>query len=370
MASAAGSVWSRHDTLAKLPVQLLADVLSHVPVEHRLGCCARVCSTWQKAAALGTTSVELGQPTDTNLASLSAWLASHPAKALITSISVQDEYGRQQQQLLLLPIQQLQGLQHLFLDSTPWFPPDAPAAALGHAAQQDPTAASESGLLSTAPPDLAALTALTSLTLRGRAVKLAGLQALTGLRDLECCLSLWAPGTAAHAVGKLAAAIPRLQQLRELRLGGDLAADKALVHVSVLTALQELQLSGSCLSAASCRALSTTLTSLHLVAPAYNDGWSLSPSSTPGICQLTALRKLHLDCICIDTAILGNLISLQHLSVEYPHMTSAPDVPKMLVLSKLTRLRSLRITVSYQGRFTVLQVGSWAGALQLWLSLR
>jgi hypothetical protein len=165
----------------------------------------------------------------------------------------------------------------------------------------------------------------------------------------------------------VAAALPRLHQLRKLRLGGELAVDEALVHVSGLTGLQELHLQGSGWSAASCRALPRSLTSLHLVASGVGDGGPyLSPSSVPGICQLTALRELHLGYVCIDTAVLGGLTSLQHLSMESIDMTSAPGVPKMLVLSKLTRLQSIRVTVGADhGPFTVLQVGSCTGTLQL-----
>jgi hypothetical protein len=144
-------------------------------------------STWQTAAAVGTTAVVVGQPRDTTVACLSTWLASHPAKACISSISVRHAYlppyGYAYGQQLLLPILQLQGLRQLCLDVV-WSTTDAPAAAVGHPAQQGPTAASESGLLSTAPPNLAALKALTSLTLNNlavRACKLAGLQTLTGL---------------------------------------------------------------------------------------------------------------------------------------------------------------------------------------------
>lgn len=178
-------VWGMAEgPVLKLHAQLLAEVLQHVPLQHRLGSCALVCSTWRAAAAVATKSLDVTVKwgNKDTLACLSTWLGSHPVKACISSIRVHvpNCYSGQQ---LLLPLLQLQGLQVLHLDTTLWGSADEPSAAAGHPAQQGPTAASESAHSSTA--NLAALTALTSLKLHQCAVNVAGLQALTRLRELE-----------------------------------------------------------------------------------------------------------------------------------------------------------------------------------------
>lgn len=219
---------------------------------------------------------------------------------------------------------------------------------------------------STAIPDLAVLTALTSLTLYSCLARLAGLQALTQLKSLSCSTTEQIPA----AIANLAAALPRLQQPTFLYLSHDLACDTVLAQLSCLTCLRQLvasHLISSC-SGASFAALPKSLTSLRV----YNGGFTihgseraqmpLSPNSTPGICKLTALQELFLDNLAIETSFLGFLTALRSLKISSAAaVTAAAGKPKWLELSKLTLLQAVDLSCSWDLEMcTCMQVSACA----------
>lgn len=336
-----------------LPLQLLAQVLQHVPLQHRAASCALVCISWRAAAALATTAVAVGRndslagnASEEDCTSLSAWLQCHPDKACISSIAVEADYKGKPQ--LQLPLAQLQGLQDLELSRALWSTVEPQqvepyfAAALAHPD------------VGPALPTLAVLTALTRLSLHHTSVKLAGLQQVTQLKSLTCgaqvgrgALDTPAEQVAA-AIFHLAAALPVLQHLTSLALHEDLACDQVLAHVTCLARLQRLEVvdDAHC-SVNSFAALPTSLTALRVhggrntEADDLHQYLKLTPSSTPGIYQLTKLQDLCLENVMVDTALLEPLTALTALSMGEAGVISAPGVSQWLVFSKLTCLQAL-----------------------------
>lgn len=212
--------------ITRLPPQLLACVLQCIPRGSRLRQCALVDRNWNTAAAIATRKVG----SRNWRTSLSSWLQSHAAEAAIESISVHIEDWPHAH--LLLPLQQLDTLRELNLDRAWVSIADGPSAAQ-HC---------ESAVL----PEQ--LSQLTSLVLRKSPLRLSTLPAFTQLRHLVCSSKHPSDVTAERAgsiavarsacLAGLGQALPGMQHLTYLELGGGWAQDPAVKGVQHLPRLQ------------------------------------------------------------------------------------------------------------------------------------
>jgi len=224
----------------RLPLEQLAQVLQHVPIKGRLSSCALVHSSWRAAAAQATTKIDCDY--DSN--SLSAWLQPHCSKVHVTRVYTKYSGRSLGLMPLKLPVVHLQYLQQLALACIPW--ESTTTVSAGEQPLQ-----SSSGQLGATLPGLANLTALTSLVLAGASVRLDGLEALTGLKQLSITgrgevlnVNLDVPNFKS-AQGLLAAALPKLQHLTRLCLGREIGSSTALAQVSTLQRLEQLKLTGT-----------------------------------------------------------------------------------------------------------------------------
>jgi len=240
----------------RLPVEQLAQVLQHVPLKERLSSCALVHSSWRTAAAEATTEIEC----DYDSKSLSAWLRPHCEKVHVTRVFIKYSGRRSGLRPLRLPVIHLQYLQQLRLACIPW------ESATVSAGQQPPR---KRRRLQAAWPSLASLTALTSLLICGASVRLDGLEALTGLKEL----SMSGRGEAVNdnvtsipnfnsAEALLAAALPKLQHLTRLDLGFEIRSSTALAQISTMQGLEQLVLESRSLD--SLPVMPQSLTQLHM----------------------------------------------------------------------------------------------------------
>jgi hypothetical protein len=181
---------------------------------------------------------------------------------------------------------------------------------------------------------------------------LQGLPELTALQELQISINESPAHAAASNTAVIAEAVPQLLRLTMLQLGGPASQDTSLAHLSRLTALQQLKLTDAKCTAASFLQLPTSLTmvSMHCYR-AEGDQYALdfSNSSTPGLCQLTALQELSLwgrggeDSCKFHVEMLSSLSALTKISVTGCQVMAGPAEPRLVVLTGLTRLQHLNL---------------------------
>jgi hypothetical protein len=376
------------DHSAKLAPELLAKLLLHIPLEQRMASCTLVNSAWRSAAALTITSISVSDADPTKTVSLESWLLAHASSVPIKCIAVQQPHPGSK---LTLPLAQLDSLQSLTLVNVPWKAASAPATAAPQtpaktaatsstttAGRRVTRAAAAAAAAAAAPadaaagqptvPTLAVLSSLTTLELTGVSVKLDGLSALTALQKLKCsCLQhADADEGAAAAAGQgvqmaahirsaqaaLVQALPQLQALTSLELDNELSSPVVIKHAKSLQHLQDIALSST--KSDKFSSLPQSLTRLQLKPYCGPDRWQrptqLSRRTAPGICRLTGLQVLELqDIFPLDSAVLADMSSLQHLSLESVHFLEG-ESPPLLVLTKMTALQSLSIRLANTNR--------------------
>jgi hypothetical protein len=319
---------------------VLVQILQKLRQEEVLQCCALTSRAWNEAAALSIGSINKWLDGQSQADALSQWLQTHGPYAISNSLAVESftVSGEVQDKVqLLLPMQHLKALQHLQLwnisVSTPGA--DAPAPVL------------DSGCA-----------LLTSLVLQNCQVGLQGLSALTGLQRLQIELPDQPQDAAASNAAIVADAVPELQQLTELTLGGPASQDAALEHLSRLTALQQLALTDAECTTASFLQLPSSLTMVSIeCAPGFGAEdepdqeplLTFSSTSSPGLCQLTALKELTVqggqNCYTprLHVEVLSTLTNLTKLSVYLCKVMSGPGQPKLALLTSVNALQHLHL---------------------------
>jgi len=316
-----------------LPLEQLAQVLQHVPLKERLSSCALVHSSWRAAAAEATTEIECSY----NSNSLSAWLRSHCSKVCIISMSIKTPDRTLSLMPLRLPVIHLQYLLKLEFVWTPW---ESTTVSAGQQPLQ--ISREQQGAL----PGLASLTALTRLDLTGASVRLDGLEALTGLKELSISYDVIErsdsrafdePPVAYFDIAEalLSAALPKLQHLTRLCLQGKICSSKALAQVSTMQRLEQLDL--KYLAIRSLPTMPQSLTQILI------SSWELPPMVFTNSSQLTGLQKLTVwTGQYLDTTLLEGMVGLREVMLSASALTAANTQP-LLVFSRLTALESLSL---------------------------
>lgn len=349
----------------------LAAVLSHVPIHQRLSTCSLVSSSWRTAAALATTSIARVFPAISYIGglpykpALGAWLRKHGQQVTeLHMFGTGAGTSSLSEATVRLCVAQLSSLKVLDISSLPWEPEllqsttSTPSVAPYSSALPSPTTTSNS----TSKPDggLERLTSLTQLRLSDSSVRLAGLAALTRLQALtlegqqqEVAGSSWfSPYRILRdESAELSEALPHLQQLTSLQLGGALATTAIGSRTSCLQSLQQLILTDT--TADNYAALPTSLT-LFSLSLAINRAEPpvLTRSNAAGLSQLTALQSLELKQVKVfDLALLFDMRCLQALSFHglYSAVEYTAGGPSLQLVSSFTALTSL--TISGQASF-------------------
>jgi hypothetical protein len=318
--------------ISRLNNELLARFLQKLDTAEVMQSCAVVSTTFNKAAALATSTISVPQCSQRQAAALSAWLQAHGAAAPINSITVTSTGSSQHQRELLLPVQHLRQVQSLQLRGSSL----SAARAYGEGLVLNP----------------ASLSVLTRLALDSCRMPLQGLPELTGLQELQISINKSPADAAASNAAIVAEAIPQLLQLTSLHLGGPASLDAALAHLSRLTALQQLKLTDAeCTSAGLLQLPSgLTMVSIHCArAEGGQHALEFSSSSTPGLCQLTALQDLQLcskggdDSCNFHVEMLSSLTALTKIEIVGCQVMAGLAEPRLVVLTGLTRLQHLNL---------------------------
>jgi hypothetical protein len=216
----------QNEQLPQLPAGILQQVLSHVPLQHRMGSCSLASRSMHAAAVAATEEINVAEMNSQQKASeLCQWLARYGSQAL-THLGVEAPISVWPEPMLSLALpnglQQLQSLALTYVEL-----PDA--------------------------PDSLVHPKLTSLCLRSCQVRPCSdvfawvARQLVHLTGLQCLQLRWLDeqDTDPSEAGILAfaAALAQLQQLTSLDLMTINTINAALAAVSSLSQLQELQLS-------------------------------------------------------------------------------------------------------------------------------
>jgi len=291
--------------LLDVPAALLTSILSHVPLQDRLGVCTRVCRSFQAAAVAATNSISTtSMNSQARCDSVIKWLQRHGGG--VTALESQRQGYRQHLPCLAsLPCPLLTGLNLYGLSLQPGFfsactgltklrlevccVEDSPRA---------PSSAASNPLL-----QLSVLSSLQHMSLR--AVR-AG------------CSATNSQGTVLDLPSSL---LSQLVELTYLQLGlCQVQSDAALQHLHALTALQHLDLDvGGLGQQQPTEAALTGLQHLkHLTALKMRHvRWAIDLHSMPAVTALTALRVLQLwDITSVDPAVLAGFSQLQELDLE------------------------------------------------------
>lgn len=320
--------------ISRLSNELLAQILRKLNTAEVMQSCAVVSTTFNKAAALSTSTISIPECSRTKATALSDWLQAHGAAAPINNITVISTGSSQHQRQLLLPVQHLTQLQSLQLKGS--------SLSALRAGGQGPVL------------DSVHLSALTSLALDRCHIKLEGLVQLTGLQELHISVNK-PPADADASIAPIfvADAVSRLLKLTSLQLGGPASQDAALVHLSCLTALQQLKLTDAQCTSASFLQLPSSLTMVSIRRSREHSNQhalEMSSSSTPGMCQLTALQDLSVVGVAGDDSckfhveMLSSLTALTKIDVVGCQVMAGPG-PRLVVLTGLTRLQHLQMHV-------------------------
>jgi len=317
------------------------------PVKHTS--CALVHSSWRAAAAEATTEIKLYYDNS----SLSAWLLSHCSKVQVVDMTISDSPACHEGLMpLRLPVIHLQHLQELDLRCVPW----ESATVAGSSEQPLQSSSGEQGAL----PSLASLTALTRLDLTGASVRLDGLEALTGLKELrlsyreDYLLGRTAAPNFNTADALLAAALPKLQRLTRLCLEGDICSSSILAQVSTLQRLEQLILDTAVICLPT---MPQSLTQLYIMCD-RDMPLVFTGSSSHGFSQLTGLQELSLwAAASLDATLLGGMIGLREVNLNVGRFAGANTQP-LLVFSRLTALESLSLSCKERVQVTSTEVAA------------
>ena len=145
-----------------------------------------------------------------------------------------------------------------------------------------------------------------------------------------------------RGLAAVASALPSMQHLSHLQLGGKFAQDAVLRSVQHLPRLQVLLLDDSDCSNAALAELPQSLTWLKL--DVGTGSVTLSHSSTPGLTKLTALQRLEVSrATDVHPALLGCFTRLQHLCIEAIELLKAAGELGLAAFSTLTALQHLEL---------------------------
>jgi hypothetical protein len=137
---------------------------------------------------------------------------------------------------------------------------------------------------------------------------------------------------------ELASALPALHCLSSLSLAGSVSQDAVVQQIHSLACLQELYLSCAC-TASSIQQMPPSLNKL-VVSAAGSSGLQLSASTTPGLCQLTALRHLEAPGTVLSVELLAHMTALPELKL---HGAQLEGPGSLSVLTGLTHLKHLAL---------------------------
>jgi len=272
-------------------------IMEYVPLTDRLSSCSQVSRTLCRAAAAATCAVESFDVH--SLHALCQWITLHGQHLTSLQLSAVDE------NLTQLPCPNLLELDLAFIDV-------------------------QLGGSSTQPGVLHSCTRLTMLRLdrcyftstdEYYTNSLAALSALVelqhlGLMDDRDGDGNWMPSAVLQQ-------LPHLTYLHIRDQGNYLLVTGSLQHLSCLTNLQELHIA-----------------SFGVLHPRI----SLSPSATPGLSRLTALKKVDLQGVSLDPTILQDCTQLQSLGLMWVAIISAGGAAALhTLLGRLLQLQSLRL---------------------------
>jgi len=274
---------------------LLVLIMQLVPIQQRMGNCARVCRNFQAAAVAATissSSITVHPSSQERCDSFVRWLKQHGSSVMQIKIECHGRYSLSQ-----LPCPQLC---HLDLSGM------------------------ELGPIFTKQDSLSSRTNLTRLVLSkcaapgmsGNLASLLTLTKLTKLQHLDLSIEVQPSAGGLAFPGEL---LLHLVQLTYLQLSASqLKSSGALQHLSALSALQHLSMDLSyVLDPGDVSGLQglQQLTALRLQCVWY---WPISSEILPALTQLTALRLLHLQRIqSVDPAVLAEYSQLQELELHF-----------------------------------------------------
>lgn len=301
--------------LSDLPVALLAQILSYLPLQQRLKHAAVVSSDWAKAATLSVKHLEATTKRlsyDKMDPILAAWLQRHGRQLLTLFLKRQANSYANLRVLIQLPWPQLSGLQCLKLQSN-----RLPLISCSHEAATTVTSSQGGSLSSSAPapvlPNLQQLE-LSSCELASTdcLIKLAGSPRLTSLvfyLSFTGSHNVWGWGWQRRSLdvdAVMSSLLQRLPCLVVLQVGFEgnsfqpaKFTSRPLNHTSSLQHLQDLHLSASCTDASCFESLPKSLTKLRLT---DSRQWHTThatgsdhPTLPPQLTQLSCLQDLRLE---------------------------------------------------------------------------
>ena len=330
-------------------VDQLAGILSYVDIKERMSSCSLVSSAWRTAAARATTSITYNTGSGRFPPYFQQWLRSHSAEEQVRSLTL---FGYFCDGTISLPLAQLKSLESLTVEALAWEPGPEAAYTTAQPCLSPNNCSSTSSSSSSSSSSSAVyrqhgleqLTALTSLTLTRDSVRLKGLRALTGLRELACELSSTHGADLAAAEDELIGAFPNLQCLTSLTLQLDIASAAVTSYTTSLQSLQKLVLFRP--SADSLAALPTALTQLD-ISFSPTPRASLTHGTAAALSLLTALQSLHLKDVELDWSLLASMHDMREL--EFVNAAVAPGGGNMQALSCLTALTSFTINSNRLG---------------------
>lgn len=381
-----------------LGLELLAQVLEHVPQDYRLYDCAVVCKTWRQAAnmATSTASSTLRCCTDQDgLNSLTAWLRRNSSTGKLSSITVGITSEYDVKPILTLPAKVLGQLQQLSLSSCALkmsrVMPNSSALAATAPFTASAAASMVPAVTSTAEsavsPATSALSALQSLYLHSVQLDLSDFGSCTGLQCLwaydvsHIAEQRPASGSAEstemkngvdvhaaaeertrtygvnHLAPQLMNALPYLTRLTSLTLEGrydvhrcqqthsenSANSSTATVSLSSLRPLRSMHLSGLNIAALGFTQLPLNLTSLQIFRSSSVTRWTM-----PELQELTKLQYLRITAVQqVDAVLLSRLVQLTELDLSNTRFSRNFAVDELFqAIRQMEQLQDLRLTSS------------------------
>lgn len=327
-------------TAVHLPVQLLMRIMTLLGPQERLQRAALVSRAWLTAANMATNTVHVrcvSQEQTYTLPSIFRWLSAHGDTAAVRSVIVYDAVGARtlpEPGDLQMSTKHLRALEELLLSGVH-------VAAVQDSSSAAPQPGNAALLMLS---DLAALTSLELSGCKGWVDGLAGCTTLQKLVLVNDYLAQEHPCLGRRLAAQLAQALPALTHLTHLVLAGNaISVDESLQHISALTRLQDLAMRDSRCSRDSFQQLPQSITGLvlHWVEPGPEEGPVaplIQPGSTPGICQLTALRALEVLHVAFDLEVLTGLTGLEQLMLKQVQFFGEGTLSVLAALKQLQHL--------------------------------